>query len=101
MEEIAAPTETAGGLHIPAGAMQDLKRTSLTLYRIIAVGQGRRKPKSGEYHGLSVAVGDAVWLNGRAPDTVEFNGREYAMVHEDAILAIVDQKQIEDKLLVQ
>ena len=77
-------TKTASGIVIPDNAAEKPDQGE-----ILAVGPGRKNDK-GEIIALNVAVGDRVLFTSYSGTEVTHEGKEYLIMTEDDILAVVD-----------
>ena len=78
VEADAAETKTASGLFIPDTAKEKPQRG-----KVIAVGTGKKDEP------ITVKVGDAVLYGKYAGTELHVDGKEYLMMRESDILAIV------------
>jgi chaperonin GroES len=85
VERMDAETKSAGGILIPDTAKEKPMRGT-----VIAVGPGRVL-ESGEVKPLDVKKGDQVLFGGYAGSEVKLEGKEYLIVNESEIFAVVGQ----------
>ncbi|HZE99756.1 MAG TPA: co-chaperone GroES [Planctomycetota bacterium] len=85
VERIEAETRSAGGIVIPDSAKEKPMRGT-----VIAVGPGRVLD-SGEVKALDVKKGDKVLFGGYAGSEVKMDGKEYLVMSESEILAVIGQ----------
>ncbi len=78
LEPAAAETRTASGLYIPDTAQEKPQRGT-----VVSVGKG--KPDEP----MTVKVGDTVLFNKYAGTELKHEGKEYLVVRETEILAII------------
>jgi chaperonin GroES len=78
VEADAAETKTASGLYIPDTAKEKPQRG-----KVIAVGTGKKDEP------ITVKVGDSVLYGKYAGTELQVDGKEYLMMRESDILAIV------------
>ena len=84
VERVEADERTAGGIILPDTAKEKPKQG-----KIIAVGEG--KPlESGKRAAFQVKVGDRVLFSSYAGNEVTLDGKEYLIMTEDDVLAVVD-----------
>lgn len=83
VERSEAEEKTAGGIVLPDTAKDKPKQGT-----VIAVGPGRVL-ENGEVKPLEVKKGDRVLFGGFAGTEVKINGKEYLILNENEILAIV------------
>ena len=85
-ERLKAEEKTAGGIVLP-----DSAKEKPTEGRVVATGDGRVSD-SGETLGLSVKVGDRVLFGSYSGTEIKAEGKEYLILDESEILAVVDDK---------
>ena len=78
VEPMAAETKTASGIIIPDTAKEKPQKG-----KVIAVGKGK------EDHKMTVKVGDMVLYGKYSGSELKFDGKDYLMMREDDILAII------------
>ncbi|MFY7665357.1 MULTISPECIES: co-chaperone GroES [Flavobacterium] len=78
IEPVAAETQTASGIIIPDTAKEKPQRGS-----VVAVGNGKKD------HNMTVKVGDTVLYGKYAGTELKLDGKDYLIMREDDILAIV------------
>jgi chaperonin GroES len=84
VERVEADEKTAGGIILPDTAKEKPKQG-----KILALGEG--KPlDSGKRAPFQVKVGDRVLFSSYAGSEVTLDGKEYLIMTEDDILAVVD-----------
>ena len=83
VERMEAETKSAGGIVIPDTAKEKPMRGT-----VIAVGPGRVL-KSGEVKPLDVKKGDKVLFGGYAGSEVKLDGKDYLIVNESEIFAVI------------
>ena len=83
VEREAAEAKSAGGIVIPDSAKEKPMRGT-----VIAVGPGRVLP-NGEVKTLDVKKGDKILFGGYAGSEVKLDGKEYLIVNESEILAVI------------
>jgi chaperonin GroES len=83
VERVEAETKSAGGIVIPDSAKEKPMRGT-----VVAVGPGRVL-ESGELKALGVKKGDTILFGGFAGSEVKLDGKEYLIVDESEILAVV------------
>ncbi|HXG62581.1 MAG TPA: co-chaperone GroES [Planctomycetota bacterium] len=83
VERSEAEERTAGGIVLPDTAKDKPKQGT-----VIAVGPGRLL-ENGEVKPLEVKKGDRVLFGGFAGTEVKLNGKEYLILSENEILAVV------------
>ena len=84
IERLEAEEKTAGGIVIPDSAKEKPKQG-----KVIALGSGR-KTSTGKSVDFQVKKGDTVVFTSYAGTDVKVNDKEYIIMSEDDILAIVD-----------
>ena len=87
VERLEASDTTAGGIVLP-----DSAKEKPTQGRIVALGDGRLD-KKGERIPLSVGNGDRILFGSYAGTAVKSEGKEYLILGESEILAVVDSKK--------
>jgi chaperonin GroES len=85
IERSDAETKSAGGILIPDSAKEKPMRGT-----VIAVGPGRVLD-SGEVKPLEVKKGDQVLFGGYAGSEVKLDGKDYLIVNESEIFAVIGQ----------
>ena len=84
VERVEADERTAGGIILPDTAKEKPKQG-----KVISVGEG--KPlETGKRAAFQVKVGDRVLFSSYAGNEVTLDGKEYLIMTEDDILAVVD-----------
>lgn len=83
VERMDADTHSAGGILIPDAAKEKPMRGT-----VVAVGPGRVL-NSGELKPLEVKKGDKVLFGGYAGSEVRLDGKEYLIVNESEIFAVI------------
>jgi chaperonin GroES len=83
VERSEAEERTAGGIVLPDTAKDKPKQGT-----VIAVGPGRLL-ENGEVKPLEVKKGDRVLFGGFAGTEVKLNGKEYLILSENEILAVI------------
>lgn len=85
IERIDLEQKTPGGIIIP-----DTAKEKPMQGKVVAVGKGNRDDK-GALHPLDVKVGDVVLFAKWGGSEVKLDGKEYLMMKESDILAIIEQ----------
>jgi len=83
VERMDAETKSAGGILIPDSAKEKPMKGT-----VIAVGPGRVL-ESGEVKALEVKKGDKVLFGGYAGSEVKLDGKDYLIVNESEIFAVI------------
>ncbi|HSD13563.1 MAG TPA: co-chaperone GroES [Flavobacterium sp.] len=78
VEPMAAETQTASGIFIPDTAKEKPQKGT-----VVAVGNGTKE------HTMTVKVGDTVLYGKYAGTDLKFDGKDYLIMREDDILAII------------
>lgn len=78
VEPEAAETQTASGIYIPETAKEKPQKG-----KVVAVGGGNKD------HDMTVKVGDTVLYGKYSGTELKLEGKDYLMMREDDILAIV------------
>ena len=78
IEPVAAETKTASGIFIPDTAKEKPQKGT-----VVAVGNGTKD------HGMTVKIGDTVLYGKYAGTELKLDGKDYLMMREDDILAII------------
>jgi chaperonin GroES len=84
VERVEADDKTAGGIILPDTAKEKPKQG-----KILAVGEGKALD-DGKRATFQVKVGDRVLFSSYAGSEVTLDGKEYLIMTEDDILAVVD-----------
>ncbi len=85
ISEFEREGQSASGIIIPDTVNKEKSEEG----KVVAVGEGRLDDK-GQRLPMSVAVGDRVLFAKYGPDEVKVNGREYYIMSESHILAVID-----------
>jgi chaperonin GroES len=78
IEPAAAETQTASGIIIPDTAKEKPQKGT-----VVAIGNGKKDEP------LTVKIGDIVLYGKYAGTDLKFNGKDYLIMREDDILAII------------
>lgn len=78
VEPKPAETKTASGIYIPDSAKEKPQEG-----KVVAVGNGKKD------HPMTVKVGDTVLYGKYAGTELKFDGKDYLIMREDDILAII------------
>ena len=78
VEPLPAETQTASGLYIPDSAQEKQQKG-----KVAAVGGGKKD------HEMTVKVGDTVLYGKYSGTELKLDGKDYLIMREDDILAIV------------
>ncbi len=78
VEPQAAETKTASGLYIPDSAKEKPQQG-----KVVAVGKGKKD------HDMTVKIGDTVLYGKYSGSELKFDGKDYLIMREDDILAII------------
>ncbi len=78
IEPVAAETKTASGIFIPDTAKEKPQKGS-----VVAVGTGTKD------HAMTVKIGDTVLYGKYAGTELKLEGKDYLIMREDDILAII------------
>lgn len=78
IEPLPAETKTASGLYIPDSAQEKQHKGT-----VIAVGKGKKDEP------MTVKVGDQVLYGKYSGSELQFDGKDYLMMREEDILAII------------
>ncbi|MFC1584897.1 co-chaperone GroES [Fibrobacterota bacterium] len=84
VEPLEAEEKTSGGLYIPDNAKEKPQKG-----KIIAAGPGKASENSGEIIKLEVKNGDTVLYGKYSGTEVTVDGKEYLIMRESDILAII------------
>ena len=84
LERLEAEQKTAGGILIPDNAKEKPVEA-----KVIAVGNGKIL-ENGTRQTMSVKAGDKVIFGKWSGSEVKIDGKEYLLVKEDEILAVVE-----------
>jgi chaperonin GroES len=83
VERLEADDKTAGGILLPDTAKEKPKQG-----KVLAVGEGKQL-ESGKRAAFQVKVGDRVLFTSYAGNEVNVDGKEYLVMTEDDVLAVV------------
>jgi chaperonin GroES len=83
VERLEADDKTAGGIILPDTAKEKPKQG-----KVLAVGEGKQL-ESGKRAAFQVKVGDRVLFTSYAGSEVNVDGKEYLVMTEDDVLAVV------------
>ncbi|MCW5518727.1 co-chaperone GroES [Aureitalea sp. L0-47] len=78
VEPQEAETKTASGIYIPDSAKEKPQQG-----KVVAVGKGKKD------HDMTVKVGDVVLYGKYSGSELKFDGKDYLIMREDDILAII------------
>ena len=78
VEPQEAETKTSSGIYIPDSAKEKPQQG-----KIVAVGKGKKD------HEMTVKVGDTVLYGKYSGSELKFDGKDYLIMREDDILAII------------
>ena len=78
VEPQEAETKTASGIYIPDSAKEKPQQG-----KVVAVGKGKKD------HDMTVKVGDLVLYGKYAGNELKLDGKDYLIMREDDILAII------------
>ena len=84
LEPVSAEETTKSGLIIPDTVNQEKPEQG----KVIAVGPGKLL-ENGETSKMNVKVGDVVIFSKYSPNEIKLDGKEYLVVSEEDVLAIV------------
>ncbi len=84
LERLEAEQKTAGGILIPDNAKEKPVEG-----KVVAVGNGKIL-ENGSRQSMSVKAGDKVIFGKWSGSEVKIDGKEYLLVKEDEILAVVE-----------
>jgi len=85
VEPLDKETVSKGGIIIP----ETVDKERPDQGRVVAVGPGKRND-DGKLLPLSVKVGQKVLFSKYGPDEVKIGGKEYCVISESNILAVID-----------
>ena len=85
LEAIREDKTTASGIVLPETAEKEKPEEGL----VVAIGPGKLL-ENGQRTKISVKVGDKVVFKKYSPDEIKINKKEYLIISEDDILAIID-----------
>ena len=83
VERMEADEKTAGGIILPDTAKEKPKQG-----KVLAVGEGKQL-ETGKRAAFQVKVGDRVLFTSYAGSEVNVDGKEYLVMTEDDVLAVV------------
>jgi chaperonin GroES len=83
VQRLEAEDKTAGGILLPDAAKEKPKQG-----KVLGVGEGKRLD-SGKRAAFQVKVGDRVLFTSYAGTEINLDGKEYLIMTEDDILAVV------------
>lgn len=84
LERLEAEQKTAGGILIPDNAKEKPVEA-----KVISVGNGKIL-ENGKRQAMSVKAGDTVLFGKWSGNEVKINGKEFLLIKEDEILAVVE-----------
>lgn len=84
LEPVSAEEKTKSGIIIPETANQEKPEQG----KVLAVGQGKLL-KNGQRSQMDVEVGDIVIFSKYSPSEIKIDGKEYLVVSDEDVLAIV------------
>lgn len=84
VERVEEETKTAGGLFIPDSAKEKPQKGIIK-----AAGKGK-KTEDGKVLPLDVKVGDQILFGKYSGTEIKIDGKEFLMMREDEILAVIE-----------
>jgi chaperonin GroES len=84
LERVEASSVTAGGIVLPESAKEKSSRG-----KVISVGPGKLKD-DGSRSEMQVKKGDIVLFEGWSPKEVKIDSKEYLIVDENSIIAVIE-----------
>jgi chaperonin GroES len=84
LEPVSAEEKTKSGIIIPDTVSQEKPEQG----KVLAVGPGKLS-KSGQRIPMDVKVGDTVIFSKYSPSEIKIDGKEYLVVSDEDVLAIV------------
>jgi chaperonin GroES len=84
LERVEAEERTAGGIVLP-----DTAREKPRQGKVLALGQGKLLD-NGQRASFQVKVGDRVLFSSYAGNEIDVDGKEYLIMTEDDVLAVVE-----------
>lgn len=84
VEALSEEKTTKGGIFIPESADEKPE-----IGKVIAVGPGKTNDE-GKIIPLNVKIGDKVLFTKYAPNEIKIDDKEYLVIREDDVLAIID-----------
>ena len=87
VERLEAEERTAGGIVLPDSAKDKPKQGT-----VLAVGPGRVL-ENGEVKALEIKKGDRVLFGGYAGSEIKLDGKEYLILSESEIYAVIENKK--------
>jgi chaperonin GroES len=84
VQRVEAETKTAGGIVLPDTAKEKPQRG-----KVVSVGDGRLL-EDGTRHKMQVKRGDEVLFTSYAGTEVKADGKEYLIMDESSILAVIE-----------
>lgn len=85
LEAVKREEKTASGIMLPDTAEKERPEQG----KVIAVGQGKLLD-NGQRAAMSVKVGDTVIFSKYGPSEIKIDGKEYLVVKEEDVLAIIE-----------
>ncbi len=86
IEPLLIKEKTKSGIFLPGTAEEQTPEQG----KIIAVGPGKRD-STGKLLPLEVKIGDQVLFSKYGPTKVKFDGKEYFVIRQDDVLAIIEE----------
>lgn len=86
LEAVSAEEKTQSGIIIPDTASKEKPEQG----KVLAVGKGK-VGKGGERQAPDVKVGDTVLFSKYSPNEIKLDGKEYLVISEEDILAVVEK----------
>lgn len=84
LEPLGAEEKTKSGIIIPETAKEEKPEQG----KVLAAGPGKLQ-EDGKVSKMTVKVGDTVLFSKYSPSEIKIDGKEYLVVSEDDVLAIV------------
>lgn len=85
VEPLKLEDKTKSGIYLPQTADKEKPDQG----KVIAVGEGKVK-QDGKTRKLSVKIGDIVLFSKYSPTEIKINNKEYFILKEDDVLAIIE-----------
>lgn len=87
IEAIAQEEKTKFGIVLPENAGKEKSQEGT----VVAVGPGKFSEAGDKRIGMSVKIGDKVLFTKYSPQEIKVNGKDYLIVKEDDIVAIIEK----------
>lgn len=84
--------KTDGGIYLPdASHKTNAKLDGMITGNVVAVGPGKKDPRTGQRKPMDIKVGDNVFYSKHAKDTVKIDGKDVYVIKEADIAGVFEK----------